>query len=72
MTRTPIRVLTCDKPLCPARFVADAKGLVSEGVLRRSARQQGWKRTRGNRDYCPNHNPWPGCAAWALPQEAAR
>ncbi len=72
MTRTPIRVLTCDKPLCPARFVADAKGLVSEGVLRRSARQQGWKRTRGNRDYCPNHNPWPGFAAWALPKEAAR
>jgi hypothetical protein len=66
MSRVPVRILTCDKPLCTARFVAAEQRLVPLATLRRTARQQGWKRTRGNRDYCPDHNPWPGFAAWAL------
>jgi hypothetical protein len=70
VTRIPVRVLTCDKPLCPARYVVDTKGLVPLATLRRAARLEGWKRTRGNRDYCPRHNPWPGLAAWALNQPA--
>ncbi|MEU3529402.1 hypothetical protein AB0E62_37115 [Streptomyces sp. NPDC038707] len=65
MSQRPVRSLVCDKPLCTARFVIARKRLVSEGTLRRAARQQGWKRTPGNRDYCPDHNPWPGFTAWA-------
>jgi hypothetical protein len=68
MSRHPIRFLTCDKPLCGARYVHAAwssRQLVPLSTLRRAARTEGWKRTRGNRDYCPRHNPWPGLAAWA-------
>ncbi|MET9012267.1 hypothetical protein ABZX74_15315 [Streptomyces olivaceoviridis] len=68
MSQHPVRFLTCDKPLCTARFVHDGwttKQLVPLSTLRQAARQQGWKRTPGNRDYCPAHNPWPGVAAWA-------
>lgn len=67
MSRHPVRVLNCDKPLCKARFTHPSwitKQLVPLSTLRRAAREQGWKRTRGNRDYCPQHNPWPGIAAW--------
>lgn len=74
MSRRRVRVLACDKPLCTARFVVAGRHLVSEGVLRQNARAAGWKRTKGNRDYCPAHNPWPGFAAWAIakPQEVTR
>lgn len=67
MSQHPVRFLVCDKPLCTARYVypGRARQLVALSVLRRQAKQDGWKRTRGNRDYCPQHNPWPGFAAWA-------
>lgn len=68
MSRHPVRYLVCDKPLCTARFVHggwSTRRLVPLSTLRRAARERGWKRTRGNRDYCPNHNPWPGITAWA-------
>ncbi|MYS15066.1 hypothetical protein [Streptomyces sp. SID4982] len=69
MSRRLIRSLTCDKPLCTAEFIASDKEPVTEGELRHNARETGWKRTPGNRDYCPSHNPWPGLAAWALAPE---
>lgn len=68
MSQHPVRFLVCDKPLCTARYVYGGwsrRQLVALSTLRRAARQQGWKRTPGNRDYCPAHNPWPGFAAWA-------
>lgn len=74
MSQHPVRVLTCDKPLCAARFVhttGSSKPLVPLSQLRRTARLEGWKRTRGNRDYCPQHNPWPGFAAWATAKPQA-
>lgn len=73
MSQYPIRFLVCDKPLCTARFVYGgrrSKQLVPLSTLRRAARQKGWRRTRGNQDYCPDHNPWPGLAAWALQTQA--
>ncbi|MET8694787.1 hypothetical protein ABZV65_19840 [Streptomyces bauhiniae] len=66
MSRHQVRSLVCDKPACTAQY---GKGLGTEGELRKAARQAGWKRTPGNRDYCPDCNPWPGLAAWALAQD---
>lgn len=68
MTRTPIRIITCDKPLCTARFTHPSwtsRRLIPLSTLRSAAREKGWKRTTAGRDYCPQHNPWPGLAAWA-------
>ncbi|MFI7294027.1 hypothetical protein [Streptomyces sp. NPDC050121] len=65
MSRHRVRHLVCDKPLCTARYI-HGDGTAPETVLRHHARAAGWKRTKGNRDYCPEHNPWPGFGAWAL------
>jgi hypothetical protein len=68
VSQRPIRFLVCDKPLCKAKFLHTAwtmRQLVPLSTLRQAARRQGWKRTTGGRDYCPNHNPWPGLTAWA-------
>jgi len=74
VSQHPVRYLVCDKPLCTARYLHTswaAKQLVPLSVLRRAARAEGWKRTAGRRDYCPDHNPWPGFAAWATAQPTA-
>lgn len=68
MSKHLVRLLVCDKPSCTAAFVHGSQPkqqFVPLSTLRRAARQQGWRRTRGNRDYCPKHTPWPGVAAWA-------
>lgn len=68
MSRHVVRFLTCDKPLCAVRFIHPTwttRQLVPLSTLRRTAREHGWKRTTGGRDYCPSHNPWPGLASWA-------
>lgn len=70
-----MRYLACDKPLCSARYIHPAwfsKKLVPLSTLRQAAKRDGWKRTSGRRDYCPNHNPWPGFSAWALAKEVTR
>lgn len=64
MSQVPVRIITCDKPLCTAHYALAQQRLVPLSTLRQAARDDGWKRTRGNRDYCPRHNPWPGMAAW--------
>ncbi|MFM9616773.1 hypothetical protein ACKI14_02285 [Streptomyces turgidiscabies] len=74
MSRHAVRVLSCDKPYCKTRFINpewSVRRLVPLSTLRRAARERGWKRTRGNRDYCPQHNPWPGFAVWASGGEAS-
>ena len=63
MSRHRARFLTCDKPLCTARYL-HADGTGPETVLRHQARAAGWHENKG-RDYCPNHRPWPGITAWA-------
>lgn len=67
MSQHRVRHLECDKPGCTARYF-HGDGTAAEGVLRHNARAAGWKRTKGNRDYCPAHNPWPGFAAWTTAQ----
>ncbi|MER6534372.1 hypothetical protein ABT215_11275 [Streptomyces sp900105755] len=69
MSVHPVRLLVCDKPLCTTRFIHPSwttRRLTPPSTLRRAARDQGWRRTPGNQDYCPSHMPWPGFAAWAL------
>lgn len=64
MSQHRVRFLVCDKPLCTAQFFS-GDGRAPETVLRHEARKAGWRRTPARRDYCPDHNPWPGLAAWA-------
>lgn len=74
MSQHPVRFLVCNKPLCNAQFVHAewaTRQLIPLSTLRRGARQQGWKRTSGGRDYCPRHNPWPGLAAWVAAPEGS-
>lgn len=61
--KTRVRHLACDKPLCTARFFS-GPGSDPETVLRHKARAAGWQE-QADRDYCPNHKPWPGFTAWA-------
>jgi len=77
VSRRTVRYLVCDKPLCTARYVhggQSSRTLVPLSTLRQAAKRDGWKRTSGRRDYCPDHNPWPGFAAWAVarPEGVAR
>lgn len=66
MSRRLVRTLTCDKPGCTARFLhGTGVRLTPYTVLRHTSRAAGWSGTEG-RDYCPEHEGWPGFAAWAL------
>jgi hypothetical protein len=62
-----VRHLTCDKPLCTARYI-HGNGTSPETVLRHHARANGWREDNG-RDYCPRHQPWPGITAWTSRKE---
>ena len=62
MATVVTRFLACDGFGCTARFVRS--GMTPLTVLRHDSRFAGW-RERGGRDYCPQHRPWPGLAAWA-------
>ncbi|MFB6955530.1 hypothetical protein ACFCYB_00485 [Streptomyces sp. NPDC056309] len=66
MSRRLVRFFTCDKPRCCARLVhGTGIRLTPLTVLRHTARAAGWAEETG-RDYCPNHQAWPGIAAWAM------
>lgn len=71
MTSRLVRLLTCNKPGCGARFIhGTARHLTPPTVLRHSAHAAGWT-TKDTHDYCPSHQPWPGVEVWAV-QEATR
>ncbi|MGW6292464.1 hypothetical protein [Streptomyces sp. NPDC055058] len=71
MSLRPVRFLTCDKPGCRARFIHGTNArLTPPTVLRHEARAAGWSGKDG-RDFCPDHEPWPGLAAWATSPTAS-
>lgn len=64
MSRVLVRRLTCDGNDCTATFLNEP-GVFGIDALRSQARTAGWRKGRGDSDYCPEHRPpWPGLAAW--------
>jgi hypothetical protein len=63
-----IRVLACDGHGCTVRF-STGRGLTALTVLEHQARAAGWREKDGLH-YCPQHQPWPGIAAWATAKAA--